>query len=68
LDRDGILIGVIAPPCEDPSKTEEMTEEIKKLLPCGKKYADSKRGSFEILEHGIQMGSGHNVSIHFALL
>jgi hypothetical protein len=65
LDRWGTVVGVAAPPCKDKRATEEMTMEISNLIKFGTLQKDSKRGEFEILEHGVQMGPGNSVSSLF---
>jgi hypothetical protein len=61
LDQAGTCIGVAAPPCSNSGLTKEVEDELKSLIEYGKYYKDSKRGAFEILQHGLQMGHGHIV-------
>jgi hypothetical protein len=67
LDQAGTCIGVAAPPCSDPRLTKEMGDELKKLIKHSTYYEDSKRGDFEILQHGLQMGHGHRVILKLFL-
>lgn len=63
LDQGGTCIGVAAPPPDNPKLISEFTNELKSLLDYGLKPAtdEGKRGDFEIIEHGIQMGLGIKV-------
>jgi len=60
-DRNGTIVSVAAPPGADPLEVEAMREELERLEGVGKAKADSKRGGFKIVEHGMQLGAGIKV-------
>lgn len=62
LDRGGTCIGIVAPPCNNQGLAEMMREELRSLIDYGASDISAKRGEFEILELGIQMGPGAKVS------
>ena len=61
MEKSRKVIGVAVPPCKDPTKTKELEQEIQELMKFGQ-CTDLRRGNFEILQHGIQMGPGSKVS------
>lgn len=61
-DLGGTVVGVAVPPC-DKELSKSLTCELEKLRTYGQKYQDSKRGDFEIVQHGLQFGGGVIVSI-----
>lgn len=65
VDRSGLCIGVAAPPFPDPKVAQSMHNAFKKLRKHSAKSEKQKRkrGDFETLQHGIQMGPGHKASM-----
>jgi hypothetical protein len=67
VDKDDVLFGVIAPPCEDPGQQREFIEEMEKLMKFGLyDETNAKRGPFKTIPHGIQMGPGSPVNTIFS--
>jgi hypothetical protein len=64
-DANGVLVGLACPPIPDKALNKELISELEKLELVGKKEIDNKRGDFEILKHGIQMGAGSEVRMPF---
>lgn len=58
LDKNGRLVAVAAPPPEDSQLLEKISNSLADLEPFGKAYSCSKRGTFPIIEHGVQYGGG----------
>jgi hypothetical protein len=66
VDKDGVLLGVACPPLSDPDLNEELIKEINKLADFGLRNSkNNRRGPFEIIQYGLQMGAGSSVSFHY---
>src|ERR1700749_913064 len=58
LDKKGVLISVALPPIQDDSMNKALRLDLERLTNVGIACPYSKRGSFTILEQGIQFGGG----------
>lgn len=58
LDKKGILVSVALPPIQDDDMNAAMRLDLEKLTNVGIACPYSRRGSFTILEHGLQFGGG----------